>query len=167
MKRASNKVLNIPLAFRLKLSRLLLKPRGGNPQKSSTLVGEIRHEGGVSEVRINNFENPLKIPPSVDCGELWVRKSNSWHYETHRSRFCWVLSEEWERHFQTRLASGESPKMLCDDAAIWLIKAVSIVLSRHWVGYETGLFEWPDAWQDYSHGQKGVDEFLAGTFRKV
>lgn len=165
MRRFEKRAIEIPLYFRFQLSKMLLTSR--RRKKSGMIVGLIKHEGGTSEVWIHNFQNPLVTPPSVDCRESWIRRSVSWHYETHRSRFCWVLEEEWRQHFQERIASGESSEILCQDAAVWLSEAIAIVLYRHWVGHKTGMFKWPDVWQDYSHGDAGVKEFQSGTYRKV
>lgn len=117
-------------------------------------------------VVVSHFNRPLVYPPSVDCNEWWVRRSPSWHYETHNSRFCWVLQQEWEKHFGDRKAAGEPIGVRCDDAASWMVQAMRIVLSRHWKGNQAGLFEWPAEWEDYSHDKEGVKEYEEGKYTK-
>ena len=79
-------------------TKLFLHALGGEIQgvvqnkfsKKPVFVGTIDHDGGSSVIRVWDFNDLLRVPPSVDCDEPWVMKEESWHYEIHRSRFCWV-----------------------------------------------------------------------------
>jgi hypothetical protein len=129
-------------------------------------LGKIEHDGGVSEIRVWNFENPLVNPPYVDCSDNWIRRNVDWHYLVSSSRFCWVLDPEWIAHFEQNTKSGVSLIVQSRDAARWLVGAIQLMLSRHWAGHEFGLSVWQSGWEDYSHGLDGLREFREGTFRK-
>ncbi len=155
------------ILFRRNLALKLPYFKRDSSQRYSGLSGMIYHSGGRSLVVLKNSKNPLVLPPTVNCSESWVRRSPSWHYETQNTRFCWVLEKEWTEHFRDRKKAGDSIDTMCADAAGWLVNAISIVLSRHWIGSETGLFEWPSEWEDYSHGDAGVQEYETGKFRQL
>ena len=135
--------------------------------KNPVFVGTIDHEGGSSVIRVWDFNDLLRVPPSVDCDEPWVMKEESWHYEIRRSRFCWVLQQEWEKYFADQKKAKTPFNVMTKDAAKWLVGAMRYVLSRHWSGDKLAMGkDWPEEWEDYSHGDEGVREFLEGTFRK-
>lgn len=150
--------------FRRSLAAKLGDFRRDGRGRRASLSGVITHAGGASRIVISRFHNPLSLAPSVDCDEPWIRRTPSWHYEHHNSRFCWVLQDEWVKHFKDRKNAGEPVGVRCQDAASWLIQAMEIVLSRHWIGHRVGLFEWPEEWEDYAHGEDGVKEFHEGKF---
>ena len=155
------------LLFRRSLARKLRSFKRDSPKRHSGLCGLIDHGGGLALVAIRNFNNPLAVPPSINCSEPWIRRTPSWHYETQNFRFCWVLQQEWTQHFLDRKKAGDSIGTMCGDAANWLVNAMAIVLSRHWIGSETGLYDWPNEWEDYSHGDAGVREYEAGKYRQL
>lgn len=152
------------LLFRQSLASKMVSVKRVSPKRHSNLSGLIEHRGGASLIEIKNLTNPLILPPSINCREPWIRRSASWHYESQNSCFCWVLQKEWAHHFSERRKAGESVGVMCSDAATWLVDAMSIVLSRHWSGHKLGLFDWPEEWEDYSHGDAGVQEYEAGKF---
>jgi hypothetical protein len=130
------------------------------------MLGFIRHEGGVSLVEIRNYGDPLVNPPKVNCWEKWVNKTSDWHYEVQNGCFCWVLEDEWREYFSAARKKDFSRAVLTADAAEWLCRAMSLVLGRHWFGYEYGEIKWREDWQDYSHGHEGVVEYRSRTWRK-
>ena len=129
--------------------------------------GFINHEGGVSLVEVRIYGDPLVNPPTVNCWERWVNRTADWHYEVHNDRFCWVLENEWHDYFVHLRKEGVSRAVMAADAAEWLYRAMSLVLGRHWFGYEYGETKWREDWQDYSHGDAGVLEYNKGIWRKI
>jgi hypothetical protein len=57
-------------------------------------------------------------------------------------------------------------RILAKDAATWLLQAMTVQLSRHWVSTKEGIYEWPAEWEYYSHDEDGLREYLQGGFRK-
>ncbi len=155
---------DVSLVFRRHLAMQLNSVKRVTSKRDSPLSGLIRHPGGESEIVISRFNNPLKVPPSINCSERWVRRNSDWHYEDHNNRFCWVLQDEWEEHFERRKSTGENLSTLCRDAGAWAIKAMEYVLMRHWTGYEFGIVDWPQDWESFSHGDEGVIEYRTGRF---
>lgn len=160
----SNLQPDASLIYRRHLAKLLGSFKRSSGKRNSPITGIINHAGGSSSIVITRFTHPLLIPPSIDCSEPWIRRNYDWHYEPHNSRFCWVLSEEWKEHFNQRKNRGENQTTLCHDAAIWTVKAMEYVLTRHWTGYEYGIVDWPSEWEAYSHGKEGVTEFREGLY---
>lgn len=155
--------------FRRSLADRLIAPHGGN-RRNPKIVGGIEHAGGRSEWIIMNHGNPLILDPWVNCKEPWIRRTVDWHFMNfgprhHKTRFCWVLGPEWKDHFRKRLEAGADQRVLCEDAAHWLVEAIRLTLSRHWHGWEQGIDGWPREWEDYSHGMAGVEEYLEGRCR--
>ena len=148
--------------------RLLI--RDGGSRRNPRIIGSIDHAGGRAEVMITQHSNPLVSSPWVNCRAPWIRRSVDWHYmnfgrKDPRTQFCWVLDLEWREHFRKRIDAGEPAAILCEDAAHWMVEAMRLVLSRHWHGWELGIEEWPPEWEDYSHGDAGVNEYLEGRCR--
>jgi len=169
MKRLRIKASDHGKLFRRALQRKLITPRGGSP-RNPKIYGGVLHEGGQSDIMVFNHADPLRSTPWVDCKESWTRRDVDWHFlDLQRKHgftaFCWVLDLEWQDHFNQRLENGESPSVLCEDAAHWLVEAMSLMLSRHWIGWEHGLDHWPREWEDYSHGEAGVEEYKEGRCR--
>jgi len=157
------------MLFRRSLAKKLIIRHGGS-RRNPRIVGSMEHAGGWSDVIIANHGDPLVSSPWVDCKDPWVRRSVDWHFVNFgpkhpKTRFCWVLDLEWEDHFRKRRDAGESSEVLCEDAAHWLVEAMRLVLSRHWHGWDLGIDDWPREWEDYSHGQAGVEEYLEGRCR--
>jgi hypothetical protein len=128
--------------------------------------GIFHHRGGSSAIVIKVGSDPWRLAPEVYCDELWVRRCEDWHFETKSNSFCWVLAEEWRRYFSLGDGACCPEPMKAQDAALWLVAAMGLMLGRHWTGAEYGIEGWPLEWEDYSHGKKGVQEFLRGTYRK-
>lgn len=153
------------LHFKFALSKRL-KRYNVDKKRGGLVTGVISHQGGESEIQISDLGSPLSVAPSVNCIEPWVRRAASWHYELHSQGFCWVLREQWVEYFKGRLESGHKVDELCRDSVVWLLEAMRIVLSRHWIGHHTGIYEWPQEWEDYSHGEEGVIEYRKGEYRR-
>lgn len=134
------------------------------------MAATIRHESGETKIRIEMDGNPQGNPPKVFCDAPWIRREIDWHFVPpgcghKRGHFCWVLAPEWEDYFHTGPGAGCPLEMRTQDAAIWLVSAMALMLDRHRVGTELGLMDWPETWLDYSHGAKGLREYRAGTHR--
>jgi hypothetical protein len=152
--------------FRSCLWKGLNSPREVILLKRHWLFGNLSHEGGMARVFVQKAVNPLVKPPIVLCPEPWVRKNVSWHCHPEVPAFCWVLPEKWEEHFCQQAINGVDTRILAKDGARWLLQAMTIQLSRHWISNRDGIFQWPKEWEDYSHEEEGVREYREGTFRK-
>jgi hypothetical protein len=130
------------------------------------MLGVIPHAGGASLVEILDVDHALVSPPAVNCQMPWVFRHDSWHYQVHNSRFCWVMVEEWRDWFAKLRNQGTPTDVMAMDAAAWLVGAIRLMLGRHWVGNQYGMEDWPLVWEDYSHGHDGVREYQKGTYRK-
>ena len=150
--------------FRGSLAAKLGSFRRDALSRDASVSGLIEHSGMQSRIVVTYMDTPLKLAPAVDCHEPWIRRSPTWHYENHNHCFCWVLQQEWARHFKERYEAGEPVGHLCSDAATWLVEAMRYVLGRHLIGHQTGMFEWPKEWEDYSHGEDGVKEYEEGKY---
>ena len=133
----------------------------------SVVSGIIHHCGGSSAIIVQIGSDLWIQAPEVFCDEVWVRRCEDWHFETKSNSFCWVLAEEWRRFFSIGDGACCPLPMKVQDAALWLVEAMGLMLGRHWTGAEYGIEKWPMEWEDYSHGKKGVQEFLRGTYRKI
>lgn len=152
--------------FRRHLWTGLLDPGVVRIQKHDWFSGEVRHMGGQSRVWVFKGRHPLVTPPVVICCEPWVRRNPEWHCDPSYRVFCWVLPRAWREHFASRAMNRVDSRILAKDGAGWLLTAMSVQLSRHWVSTRDGIYEWPSEWEDYSHNEEGVSEYLQGTFRK-
>lgn len=129
--------------------------------------GIIHHRSGSSAIVVRIGSDPWMQAPEVFCDEVWVRRCEDWHFETKSNSFCWVLAEEWRRYFKLGDGACCPSAMKGQDASLWLVGSIGLMLGRHWTGAEYGIEKWPMEWEDYSHGKKGVQEFLRGTYRKL
>lgn len=152
--------------FRRHLWKRLRDPRILRLGRHAFLGGLLRHEGGEARVFIHLSRRPFVFPPLVICQETWVRRNIEWHCDPRFRVFCWVLPKAWEDHFAKRAVNQDDSRVMAKDAVIWLVEAMTIQLSRHWISTTEGMYEWPPEWEDYSHDQDGVNEYLMGTFRK-
>jgi hypothetical protein len=133
--------------------------------------GTIRHDGADTRVLIEMDGCPLARPPKVFCQAPWVRRDLDWHFIPagmghKRGHFCWVLSHEWLGYFHGGRGASAPLDMQVQDAAIWLVSAMRLMLDRHHLSHRFGIEKWPEEWPQYSHGAAGVREFLSGAFRK-
>lgn len=152
--------------FRRQLWRGLLNPKVVRIEKHDWLSGQIRHWGGESRVWIFVSRHPFLLPPFVICCEPWVRRNPEWHCDPSFRVFCWVLPRAWRDYFALRAGNLVDSRILAKDGASWLLTAMSVQLSRHWVSTKEGMYEWPAEWEDYSHDEEGLSEYLQGTFRQ-
>jgi hypothetical protein len=130
------------------------------------MLGVVPHAGGAAVVEIWEFDYAMVSPPAVNCLMPWVYRRDSWHYQVHDSRFCWVMKEEWGDWFSNLRSQGMPADVMAMDASAWLVGAMRYVLSRHWTGYQFGMVDWHPKWEDYSHGHDGVREYQKGTYRQ-
>lgn len=152
--------------FDRSLCKGLVDPTAFRAAKTDCMSGGIRHMGGISRVLVLRTRRPLVSPPLVICREPWVRRNPEWHCDPSYRVFCWVLPRAWREHFAARAMCGVDTRVLAKDAATWMLSAMAIQLSRHWISFERGWYEWPAEWEDYSHDEEGVREYIAGTIRK-
>ncbi len=152
--------------FRRHLWRGLRDPKSVRVGKIDFIGGRLRHEGGDAVVFIHVGRRPLVEPPFVICQEPWVRRNPEWHCDTNYRLFCWVLPRAWRDHFARRARNLVDSRVLAKDGVKWMLDAMSIQLSRHWISTKEGIYEWPADWEDYSHDEEGLNEYLQGSFRK-
>lgn len=135
------------------------------------LSGAIHHQNSTTKVVIEIDGSPLSRPPKVFCEAPWIRRNIDWHFIPpgfghKRGHFCWVLALEWEEYFRKGDGSQCPLVMQVQDAAIWLVSAIRLMLDRHRIADQLDLVEWPTLWEQYSHGWEGVREYRTGKYCK-
>ena len=145
--------------------RLLIEKRG-----ILRVAATLHHEGCDTRVTMEMDANPLARPPKIFCDASWIRRELDWHFVPpgcghKRGHFCWVLPPEWSEYFQCGPGALCPQQMQTQDAAIWLVAAMRLMLDRHWLASKLGIVTWPATWLDYSHGYLGLREYKTGNFK--
>lgn len=135
------------------------------------VTGTLQHDGVGTRIHIEMDGDPLARPPKVFCQAPWIRRELDWHFIPpgmghKRGHFCWVLSHEWLAYFHDGPGFSAPLQMQTQDAAIWLVSAMKLMLDRHLISQRFGIEKWPEEWPQYSHGRAGVREFLSGAFKQ-
>lgn len=97
-------------------------------------------------------------PPKVWCVESWVRHDWDWH-AGDGGRLCYVIDEQWGDLVgsvfdqQGQLAAARYAVALCLRNVRWL-------LYRHYIASVMNIKVWPEDWKAWSHGDKGIREYL-------
>jgi hypothetical protein len=122
----------------------------------------LRTHGELGEttapVRILVHPEWVEIAPVVFCDANFIRREIDWHVQNDGS-LCHVLAQQWRWQLGQWWEQGIEIGQLVDTAATWCCQNVDSLVTRHLHGHRIGLTKWPKLWRQWSHFQKGVDEF--------
>lgn len=104
-----------------------------------------------------HFPAPI-VMPEVYTTEPWIKTGPDWHiYES--GKLCWGLPEEWHDTIKTIMVTDIPLAKQLDVAANWCVNHVKSLLARHWHAHLYGLNQWPEEWDYWNHGTKGIKEY--------
>lgn len=123
-------------------------------------------EMGETSVLVKILIHPrwMEVAPVVFCGADFIRQDINWHVQSDGS-LCHVLTQQWSWQLGQWWDQGYDIDLLMINAAIWCCQNVDSLITRHLHGHRIGLTKWPKQWGQWSHYQKGIDEFNCSLSR--
>lgn len=102
--------------------------------------------------------NWMKSSPLVSTNAPFLRAERDWHVPM-KPFLCHELDLEWQWKLKDLWKSGAEPETIVAIGSAWCLRNVDSLLTRHLHGYRYGIVKWPKEWDQWSHGQTGVQEF--------
>lgn len=134
-----------PLTFVEVSGRLPLREHG---ETGETLVG----------IQILVKPDWMESLPFVLTDAPFLRRELDWHVPKGNA-LCYCMDQEWRWKLAELWDNSNSSVAFINFSGAWCLRNVDSLVTRHLHGHRYGISKWPSRWGQWSHFEKGLQEF--------